>query len=377
MTVSSLQQTIVVNLPGDDTRSYQIITQSGLLQGVGRLTQEVCPAVKALIITDETVAQHYLSTVRASYEAAGMMTFCAVLPPGETSKSLLQAEKIYKLLLEHHITRQDLVVGLGGGVLGDLAGFVASTWHRGVALVHIPTTLVAQVDSAIGGKTAVNLDTMKNMVGTFYQPRLVLMDPDTLTTLPPREFAAGMAEVIKYTFIETSCTGQTGFFDWLLHNAQAIQAILPQLLHRCAGIKADVVMKDEKETLGLRHFLNLGHTFGHAYESLSQYGLLHGEAVLIGTHLALSLAVRLNQIDPALRERFLHLLSLLGLKDILKHQGTYPPDALLSAMRQDKKNSAGNRIRLILPQGEAGHVLIRDDVPDHLLLELLAETAPV
>jgi len=312
--------------------------------------------------------------VTHALQAADFEVIPCVIPAGEESKTLAQAQKVYEVALNSGLTRKDAILGLGGGVVGDLSGYCASTYYRGMALVHVPTTLVAQVDSAIGGKTAVNFERVKNIVGTFYQPLAVLADPQTLQTLPPREMAAGMAEVIKYGLIETSCTGQRGFFDWLIQQTQAgtLRANLPEVIRRCAAIKAAVVMEDELETKGLRFFLNLGHTFGHAYESLSNYALLHGEAVAIGMVKALRLSIQLGMVQPELEEQLLMLYEPWQLPVDPPEAMKFDPQALLQKMRQDKKNRDAN-IRLILPTGQTGEVIVRDDIPEARILECLAQ----
>jgi 3-dehydroquinate synthase len=363
---------VSVVLTHQEPREYNIVVQNGLLQKVGEeCAQILAPQSKVLILTDTHLEQRYLPIVKKSLELAGFSVSVCVVPAGETSKSLAHAQKVYDTALAANLSRKDTLLGLGGGVIGDLAGFCASTWHRGMNLIHIPTTLVAQVDSAIGGKTAVNVGHVKNMVGTFYQPKAVLADPDTLSSLPSRELSAGLAEVVKYGLIETSCTGEKGFFDWLFQHADNLMPVFSEMLHRCAAIKAAVVMQDEMETKGLRHFLNLGHTFGHAYESLSQYGLLHGEAVAIGLEQAARLSMHLGIFPQALYEQVTPLLKKVGLGECLQHQTAYAPEALLAAMRQDKKN-LGDHIRLILPEQTAGRVTIRTDVPDTLILRVLA-----
>jgi 3-dehydroquinate synthase len=368
---SQTRDSVLVCLTHQEPREYRIVVQAGLLQRVGEECVQILePNSKILILTDSNLEAKYLPLVQKSLESAGFLVSSCVVPAGEESKSLAVAQKVFEAALKANLSRKDTILGLGGGVIGDLAGFCASTWHRGMNLIHVPTTLVAQVDSAIGGKTAVNFGQVKNMVGTFYQPRAVLADPETLQTLPPRELSAGLAEVVKYGLIETSCTGESGFFNWLFEHSGNLKAVFSQMIHRCACIKASVVMQDETETRGLRHFLNLGHTFGHAYESLSEYGILHGEAVAIGLEQATRLSVHLGVFPQSAYEQLAPLLSRLGLAESLKRQTSYPPDALLVAMRQDKKN-LGNHIRLILPEQAPGRVVVRTDVPDSLILQVL------
>ncbi|WP_303674259.1 3-dehydroquinate synthase [Vampirovibrio chlorellavorus] len=368
---------IAVRLTGGESRAYPIMAQAGLLSQLGHACRQLgALGTKVLILTDTNLQNRYLSQVQDSLQQAGFEVTSLVLDAGERSKSLDQAQGVYQTLIQQGFTRKDTLLGLGGGVIGDLSGFCASTYHRGMALIHVPTTLVAQVDSAIGGKTAVNLGQIKNMVGTFYQPKAVFTDTDTLNSLPPREFVAGMAEVIKYGLIETSCDGQTGFFEWLEAHASDLQAGLPAMIHRCAAIKAAVVMADELETRGLRFFLNLGHTFGHAYETLSEYGILHGEAVAIGMRLAVRLSVALGLVDATLLQRLDALYQQVGLSAIVQNAPRFPATEVLAVMKHDKKNQDGG-IKLILPHQTIGQVIVRDDIPDAAILSILSnETSP-
>lgn len=363
---------VEVLLSGGEIRRYAIVAQSGLLNRLGEACANLLPVgAKVLLLTDQNLENRYLQPAMDSLREAGLSATSLVIPAGENSKSFEQARQVHEMLLVNNFTRKDAILGLGGGVIGDLAGFCASTYHRGMGLIHVPTTLVSQVDSAIGGKTAVNLGQVKNLVGTFYQPLGVLADTDTLLTLPPRELAAGMAEVIKYGLIETSCDGQTGFFDWLESHASNLTPVLPEMIRRCAEIKATVVMQDELETKGLRFFLNLGHTFGHAYESLSQYGILHGEAVAIGMMKAIRLSCRLSLFPEAVIDRLENLYEATGLAEAVKHAPAYPALDLLAVMKHDKKNRDAN-IRLVLPVDTAGKVVVRDDIPDEVILSVLA-----
>jgi 3-dehydroquinate synthase len=374
LAMTRTREAIEVKLSAE-SRRYDIVIQPGLLGQQGRLGDEIrslAPAdAKILMLTDANLAGLYQEQVEKSLHAAGFEVYTCVIPAGEASKSLAQAQEVFEQSLAAHMSRKDIMLALGGGVVGDLAGFCASTYHRGMPLIQVPTTLVAQVDSAIGGKTAVNFGQVKNIVGTFHQPLRVMIDPDTLDTLPERERIAGLAEVVKYGLIETSCTGETGFFEWLQMHADNLRAVCPEMIRRCCAIKASVVMQDEFETKGLRYFLNLGHTFGHAYESLSHYGLLHGEAVAIGTLQAAVLAARLGLFPAEAALRTEALLKKLGLSDVLRQAGDFPPQSLLERMRQDKKNH-GDAIRLVLPEGELGRVVVRDDIPDAQILAVLA-----
>jgi 3-dehydroquinate synthase len=365
---------IGVVLSGAGSRRYDIVVQANLLARLGEECRRVLPDdARILLLTDAHVSGLYLEPLLASLQTAGFRVETCVIPAGEESKSLEQAQQVFERALQMHLSRKDAIVGLGGGVIGDLAGFCASTYHRGTNVIHVPTTLVAQVDSAIGGKTAVNFGSVKNIIGTFHQPLLVLADPNLLNTLPVRELAAGMAEVIKYGLIETSCYGGTGFFDWLgtLSSEARLKAAFPEMIRRCAAIKAAVVMQDELETKGVRFFLNLGHTFGHAYESLSHYELLHGEAVAIGLAQAVRLACLLERFPVAAEQQLHTLLRQFALQESLQQAKNYSADALLACMKKDKKNR-NNQIRLILPEKTPGVVIVRDDIPDAMILQVLS-----
>jgi 3-dehydroquinate synthase len=375
-TVTEQTTTIPVSFNAGLPRNYSIVVRSQLLDQLGLECQRVLPAdARILLLTDTNLSDRYLARATASLQAHGYSVTPCVIPAGEGSKTLTQAQEVYELAVNAGFTRKDAILGLGGGVVGDLAGYCASTYHRGMGLIHVPTTLVAQVDSAIGGKTAVNFNRIKNIVGTFYQPLAVLVDTDLLETLPPRELAAGMAEVIKYGLIEascTGCTGETGFWEWLQHHSsqQTLRRHFPEMIARCAAIKAAVVMQDELETKGLRFFLNLGHTFGHAYESLSNYGLLHGEAVAIGMAKATRLAIRLAMTPPERETQLLSLYAPWQLPDEPPADMTFDAQQLLQKMRQDKKNRDAN-IRLILPDGPAGQVVVRDDISEETIVSCL------
>ena len=306
-----------------------------------------------LIVTDEHVAPLYLDRVRAGL--AGLTHTALVLPAGETTKTLANTARVFDALAALGASRDGSVIALGGGVIGDLAGFAAACWMRGVDFVQMPTTLLAMVDSSVGGKTGVNVDAGKNLVGAFHQPRAVVADTSTLTTLPKREYAAGLAEVVKYGAI-----GDTEFFAWLEANADALNAhdgaALTEAIAFSCRYKAGVVARDERET-GERALLNFGHTFGHAIEAESGYGeLLHGEAVAIGMLLAATLSARLGRAPGEDAERLARLLARFGLP-------TMPPpaeaDTLLARMRLDKKN-IGGRLRLVLWRGIGRAELVAD-----------------
>ncbi|MEM8677841.1 MAG: 3-dehydroquinate synthase [Planctomycetota bacterium] len=301
---------------------------------------------RAIIITDDRVGPLYAARVQAQLEQQGPVSLTQV-PAGEASKSIEQAEGLWETMLGEGAGRDAMVVGLGGGVVGDLAGFVAATYARGVRFLQVPTTLLAQVDSSVGGKVGINLSTAKNMVGAFWQPAGVVIDTDVLVTLPAREYQAGLAEVIKYGVIDDAA-----FFEKLESQQAQIaardDAILQEVIARCCEIKAEVVAADETERSGRREILNYGHTFAHAIEALTGYGTwLHGEAVAIGMTCAMEMAVRLGMVERSEADRQAALIRALGLPTTMP-----APDheRFLEVMRTDKKARKG-QIRLVLSPG--------------------------
>jgi len=326
-------------------RSYLIEIGAGLLaRGVPQVISQA--ASKVVVISNEVVFPLYGDAVMTAFAAAGRPPMSIVLRDGETHKDWQSLNHIFDALLTHACDRNTLLVALGGGVVGDMVGFAAATYQRGVRFVQIPTTLLAQVDSSVGGKTAINHPLGKNMVGAFYQPQHVLIDTDVLRTLPDREYRAGLAEVIKY-----GAALDTIFFEWLEVNIDALNArqdlALAYAIRRCCEIKAAVVADDEYETnkTGGRALLNFGHTFGHAIESSLGYGVwLHGEAVGCGMALAARFSAKLGRIDAATAARVITLLERAGLSTKM------PPisaELMLVHMSRDKKNEEG-KIRLIL-----------------------------
>jgi len=317
-----------------------------------------------LIVTDQTVAGHYLQgLVQTTAEFAPAEL---VLPPGEEAKTIESWHAIVEKLAAIGAQRDATVVALGGGVIGDLAGFAAAGYMRGIRVVQVPTTLLAQVDAAIGGKTGFNLAAGKNLVGAFHQPAAVMVDVETLATLDQRDFLAGLAEVVKYGAI-----GDIEFIGWLEDNVGALlqrrAEALETAVARAAAHKIEVVEADEREA-GQRALLNFGHTFGHAIETATGYARYrHGEAVAIGMHLAAALSARLGMIGDDDAARLSDLLSALGLP--VEPPRDIDPKTLLGHMRLDKKNRAG-RIRLILLQA-LGAAVIRDDIEPNTLMELL------
>lgn len=345
-------------------RRYPIRIGRGLL-GQGDALSALVPGRHALVVTDANVAPHYLPLVQAAL--AGKQLGTVVLPPGEQEKTLARFGEVMAALAALGASRDATVIALGGGVVGDLAGFAAACWMRGVRFVQLPTTLLAMVDSSVGGKTAVDLPQGKNLVGAFHQPSAVIADTATLDTLPPRELRAGLAEVVKY-----GALGDAAFFAWLEENAEALlarePAVLAEAIARCCAHKAGIVARDETER-GERMLLNLGHTFGHAIETEQGYGgLLHGEAVAVGMVLAARLSAQLGRAPAADAERLAALLTRLGLPTAIPPR--LDPDALLARMRLDKKAVSGT-LRLILWRG-LGQAEIATDIPDTALLPLLA-----
>ncbi len=340
-------------------RSYPIQIEAGLLSQAGFFV----PYIKgplAVVVTNETVAPRYLDKVIAACGDKQVETI--ILPDGEQYKSLEQFGHVMTRLLEMNAARDTTLIALGGGVIGDLCGFVAATYQRGVPFIQVPTTLLAQVDSSVGGKTAVNHPLGKNMIGAFYQPILVAIDLTTLQTLPAREFAAGMAEVIKYGIIYDA-----DFFAWLERNTAPLRALdtatLAYAIQRCCEIKAEVVAQDEREG-GLRAILNLGHTFGHAIEAEQGYGnWLHGEAVAAGMVMACQAAAALSWQTQQQVEQVTALIKAFELP--VDGPVTMSFDAYMQHMRRDKKVEAGN-IRFVLPQG-IGKAVITKDVSDDIL----------
>ncbi len=340
---------IFANLTVDlDERSYPIVIGSHLLEN-GEFASHV-PGKRVAIVTNTTVAPLYLARLTAMLEAAGKQCFAVILPDGEEEKNADNLMQIFTALLEHKCDRKTTLVALGGGVIGDMTGFAAATYMRGVPFVQVPTTLLAQVDSSVGGKTAINHPLGKNMIGAFYQPQSVLADTATLSTLPDRELSAGLAEVIKHGAIIDA-----DFFRWQEVNMAKLVArddeALAHAIRRSCEIKADVVRQDEREG-GLRAILNFGHTFGHAIEAGLGYGeWLHGEAVGCGMVMAADLSVRLGYLAPEDKARIVALVQAAGLPTVAPDLGE---DRWLELMEVDKKNEDG-KIKFILlkPLGSA------------------------
>jgi 3-dehydroquinate synthase len=344
-------------------RSYPILIEAGLL-GKKNLVQPFLRTNKVVIVTNDVVKPLLLEPL---LEALGDVEHhVIVLPDGEQHKTLANFERVLTELLEIHAARDTTIIALGGGVIGDLTGYVAASFQRGMPFIQIPTTLLSQVDSSVGGKTAVNHPLGKNMIGAFYQPKAVLIDTASLQTLPAREFSAGMAEVIKYGVIYDEA-----FFLWLEQNVEQLKQQNPNSLQhaifRCCQIKAEIVAQDEQEA-GLRALLNLGHTFGHAIEAEQGYGnWLHGEAVAAGIVLACIASTKKNWLSTSNLRRVEALLLAFDLPT--KAPPTMGFDDFVKHMRHDKKVKAG-KIRFILPTG-IGSAVVTDDVDDEMLKAIL------
>lgn len=356
------RQTVAVDL---DDRSYDIIIGKGVLDEAGERIAALAPGARAVIVSDENVAPIYLDRMQANLAASGIESFGAVVPVGEASKSWHGVETVTNAILDGKLERGDLVIALGGGVVGDLAGFAAAITRRGMRFVQVPTSLLAQVDSSVGGKTGINTTHGKNLVGSFHQPILVLADTATLDTLAQREVNAGYAETVKYGLIDDA-----DFFEWLEVNGQSLldgdDAIRGQAIARSCAAKARVVAADELEG-GRRALLNLGHTFGHALEVLCGYDagkLVHGEGVAIGMVLAHRFSHHLGHCSGQDVERITRHLAALGLPTQMSDIEGFNPsvDQLLEAMKQDKKVSRGS-LTFILTRG-IGQSFIARDVPE-------------
>lgn len=344
--------------------SYEIRIGGGLLPQVGSWLKEAGLSGKAVVITDTTVGKLYAGDLSRGLTDAGLDFTVLEIPAGEEQKTLEKAGELYQRLTDAYTERTTPVVALGGGVIGDLAGFVAATYMRGVPLVQVPTTLLAQVDSSIGGKTAVDHGRLKNMIGAFYQPCFVVADVDTLKTLPEAEFANGIAEVIKHAAILSK-----GLFDYIEKNIEKIRAldtaVLEEIVTENAQIKAEVVAKDERES-GLRAILNFGHTVGHAVEAVSDFGLKHGQAVAVGMVAESKISNRIGRMKED---------DVIRLGDVIK-KADLPVDVpaldvgdLMTAMRHDKKVTGG-KVRFVLLNA-IGDAVIADDVNPSLVEEVL------
>jgi 3-dehydroquinate synthase len=356
-------------------RSYDIIIGAGALTSLGERIAALRPGARTAIVTDRTVASRWLRQTEAALKAEGVASAKIVVGEGEASKSYDGLQEVTEALIAAKIERNDLVIALGGGVIGDLAGFAAAVVRRGVDFVQVPTTLLAQVDSSVGGKTGINSPHGKNLIGAFHQPVLVIADTDVLDTLPPREFRAGYAEVAKYGVL-----GDLGFFSWLEANHGDVfkgGAARQHAIAASCRAKAAIVARDERET-GDRALLNLGHTFGHALEAATSFSdrLLHGEGVAIGMTLAAELSAELGMIAPADAARVSAHLAAAGLPTRLQdiagfaQEGVGNADSLMALMAQDKKVKRG-RLTFILLKA-LGQAVITSDVEPAMVHAFLA-----
>lgn len=352
-------------------RAYDIVVGHGLIDEAAREITPLLHRSRIMIVTDEHVADHWLDPLEQSLNAAGVETAAIVLPAGESTKSFRQLEELCAEILRWRVERRSAIVALGGGVIGDLTGFAAAIVMRGIDFIQIPTTVLAQVDSSVGGKTGINTAHGKNLIGAFHQPRLVLADTATLDTLPAREIAAGYAEIVKYGLL-----GDAAFFEWLEADGAGFFAGDEQvrrhaILESCRA-KAAIVAADEKEG-GVRALLNLGHTFAHALEAEAGFdgSLLHGEAVGIGMVMAFRLSARLGLCEPAAAGRIAAHFESIGVPADLSGLDTdgWTAERLLDHMRLDKKVHDG-RMTFILARA-IGDAFISRDVPDDAVLDVL------
>jgi 3-dehydroquinate synthase len=365
-----MRNIVSVNLPG---REYDIHIGPGLLADAGIMIAPLLSQPRVRVVTDETVSALHLETLRAGLQNAGISMEALALTPGEGTKNWENLTKCVEWLLDQKVERRDIVVAFGGGVIGDLVGFAAAILRRGVRFVQIPTSLLAQVDSSVGGKTGINTRHGKNLVGAFHQPSLVIADVDVLGTLTSRDFLAGCGEVVKYGLL-----GDAAFFEWLEKNGQAMAAgdvaARVYAVRRSVEMKAEIVVRDETEQ-GDRALLNLGHTFCHALEAATGYSdrLLHGEGVAIGCALALEVSSKMglcSQEDPSRLRAF---LKNMGMKtDLSDIDGILPDaEALVDLMGQDKKVLDG-QLRFILTRG-IGTAFVTSDVSRELIVDVLDE----
>ncbi len=353
--------TVPVTVEG---RRYDVLVEPGLLGNIGTVVARLTRASKAAIVTDSNVGPVYADSVARSLRSANIEAVVATIPCGEDHKNLAGLSGVYDTILHHQVERTTPILALGGGVIGDMTGFVAATLLRGVPFIQVPTTLLAMVDASVGGKTGINHAMGKNLIGAFHQPIAVLIDPDTLKTLPPRELRGGLAECIKHEIIRDA----EGFGRLESEISRALErdiSYLSALVAHNVAIKASVVEADPFEK-GERAHLNFGHTFGHAIESVSRYAYSHGECVALGMVAASRLATDLGMLDEKSRSRIVGVIAKAGLP-VSGMQ--LDPRAVAHAMIFDKK-VRGGRIRFILPD-RIGHVVIRDDVPAEAALAAL------
>ena len=353
-----------------DRFSYPIVINDGSLRHLGTFARGSVgkEPLRAVLVSNATVDELYGRLAQRSLEKSGFRVKRFLIGDGERFKSLRTAERLYGFLIAAGVERGDAIIALGGGVVGDLAGFVAGTYHRGVRFINVPTTLLAQIDSSVGGKTGVNHKLGKNLIGVFHQPSLVLIDQETLQTLPPRELKAGLCEAVKYGVIR-----DPDLFHWTVAAMDLLKKGDPQatshLIKRCCEIKADVVMQDERES-GIRRVLNFGHTVGHALEAVTGYRrFLHGEAVGHGMRAAARVAEKFGILASEPRQAIDEAIMSVG---SLPRTDDLALSGIIAAMRHDKKATAG-RIVMVLPLG-IGDVVIRSDVPPRTIKSALRDS---
>lgn len=363
-------KTVRVDLPG---REYDVRISPGLIAEAGTHIAPLLKRPQVAVLTDETVAELHLESLRTGLATHGIEMMALALPAGETTKSWGPLEQSVGWLLDQKVERADVVIAFGGGVIGDLAGFAAAILRRGVRFVQIPTSLLAQVDSSVGGKTGINAEQGKNLIGAFHQPSLVLADIDVLGTLTARDFLAGYGEVVKYGLL-----GDAGFFEWLETNGPVLasgdKSARVEAVRRSVQMKADIVARDETEQ-GDRALLNLGHTFGHALEAATGYSdrLLHGEGVAVGCALAFELSARMGLCPQESPSRVRQHLKSMGMKtDLRDIPGDLPEaETLLSLMGQDKKVVQG-KLNFVLAR-DIGVAFVTSEVPQEMVLKVLRD----
>jgi len=349
------------------SRSYDIHIQPGCLDRLGDAMGELFEApARCMVVSNVTIAPLYMERLHSSLEQRGWQVSECILADGEQFKTMDSFSRIMDALMQARLSRNEPVIALGGGVVGDMTGFAAACYRRGIPFIQVPTTVLAQVDSSVGGKTAINHPHGKNMIGAFYQPRLVWIDPRVLATLDTREIRAGLGEAIKYGLIRDAA-----FFDWVQQHIQRVQDLdaeaLSSMIHTCCRHKAEVVMADETEQ-GMRALLNLGHTFGHAIESMTHYTtFLHGEAVAMGTLMAARLSEQLGHAAGGTEERIRDCYQQAGLPTTIPG---FSADAWLDAMGHDKKN-IGDRIRYILLH-DIGNAFVAENVDSAAIRRLIS-----
>ena len=349
------------------SRSYDIVVSNGQLHNTGTLLNAFQPVSSAVVLTDTNVQRFgYAEQVAASIADAGIHTHVLSIAAGEQSKTIETANTLWETLLEDGSDRKSVLVAVGGGVIGDLGGFVAATYARGIRFFQVPTTLLAQVDSSVGGKVGIDLTAAKNMVGAFHQPLGVLIDTETLQTLPEEQYLSGLGEVVKY-----GVSLDASLFQYIEKNIDPIKrrdnTVLQQIVAECCRIKAQIVAEDEWETTGRRILLNYGHTFAHAFEVASRYTILHGLAVSIGSLCAARLALRLGFVDDAFLQRQLNLHRALNLP--VECPTELEPQRLVELMRRDKKSEFG-KLRFVLPT-ELGQCRVVENVEPQPLVQSL------